>query len=279
MDLFLRLQELMLKYRFRPERAKSEYYCIDEKLVRKAITELKLSSRDVVLELNPGPGLTTRILLEKSSVIALEQNKAMVELLEKEFSSEISEKKLQVIFYNPEKQSLKEFKANKLFTFFTTPDSTLFLKNIYSSNAESAVLLLEDWFLEKAIAFEGLEEYSPLPVFVELNSKVTILEKHLQSKKFFPAQSYFTTLIKVDFHRENISEDFYNFLKEMFRYKNKDLIKAIQFAEPELKKQFKLSKTKQEKLINYIQEKKLDGIKLNLISPKKLDLLFQFILK
>jgi hypothetical protein len=69
MALFENLQELMVKYRFRPEKKLSQFFCTRSTLLETMVDKASLNSKDVVLEIGPGTGFMTRLLLNKSGKV------------------------------------------------------------------------------------------------------------------------------------------------------------------------------------------------------------------
>src|SRR3989344_2657595 len=70
----------------------------DPKILRKIADQAQLKKSDVVIEIGPGEGTLTKILLEKAGkVVAIEKDKTLVKLLNERWSDEIADGKLRVI--------------------------------------------------------------------------------------------------------------------------------------------------------------------------------------
>ncbi|OHA94123.1 MAG: ribosomal RNA small subunit methyltransferase A [Candidatus Zambryskibacteria bacterium RIFCSPHIGHO2_12_FULL_38_34] len=75
-----------------------QHFLRDKGILKKIANFADIKKEDVVLEVGPGGGSLTELLLEKSKmVIAIEKDKRMVELLKEKFSKEIKEGKLEVV--------------------------------------------------------------------------------------------------------------------------------------------------------------------------------------
>lgn len=274
MDLFSELQELMIKHSFRPEKKLSQFFCTNQALLYFLIKEANLEKNDVVLEVGPGTGFLTKLLLEKCKVVAVEKDSTMFELLEKEFEKEIKEKKLVLINGDILEQNIDELKVNKIVSLPPYHISSDLLKKITKSKIKTAILVLDVGFVEKITSFEGYTTYNALTVFVNLNSKLKVLEK-VSPTSFFPKPSCVSAVLKIDYNIKNNSEDFFIFLKELFRHKNKDLHRGLKQAQTFLSSSLGWNEN---------QEKKFDTLKnskekIYSIEPNELLKVFEEITK
>jgi 16S rRNA A1518/A1519 N6-dimethyltransferase RsmA/KsgA/DIM1 with predicted DNA glycosylase/AP lyase activity len=194
------------------------------------VNEAKLSPKDIVLEIGPGTGFLTRKLLEKCRVVAIERDEIMIELLSKEFEKEIMSGKLRLINSDILEMDLDALGVNKVVSLPPYHiSSKLVGKMALTNKIELAVLVFDTGFVEKLTAFEGMAEYGSLSAFLNLNAKVEALEK-IEAGSFFPTPNCVSEVIKMTFdHRDN-SVEYYTFLKELFRHKNKDLHRGLSQA-------------------------------------------------
>ena len=230
MALFEELQSLMIRHHFRPDKKLSQFYCINDALIQFLVNEAKLSPKDVVLEIGPGTGFLTRKLLEKCKVVAVERDDIMIELLSKEFEKEIMSGKLRLINSDVLEMDIDVLGANKIVSLPPYHISSKLVGKIaLSNNIGLAVLVFDTGFVEKLIAFEGLAEYGSLSAFLNLNAKVEALEK-IEAGSFFPTPNCVSEVVKMTFAHKNNSAEYFTFLKELFRHKNKDLHRGLSQA-------------------------------------------------
>src|SRR3989338_8687432 len=84
--LFSRLERLMIKYRFKPDRKLSQNFIIDRGTIERAVSSANLSASDTVAEIGAGTGFLTEMLLEKAGkVVAFEIDERLQLLLESEY--------------------------------------------------------------------------------------------------------------------------------------------------------------------------------------------------
>ena len=235
MDLYEELQDLMIKYHFRPSKKLSQFYCTNEALLRFLVQNANIEKNDIVLEIGPGTGFLTKVLLEKATVVAIEKDEIMIELLEEKFEEEIKEKKLKLIHDSALDFDYDELGITKVVSLPPYHLSSDFaIKLALSNKIKKAIIVFDSGFVEKLTAFEGMREYNPLTVLLNLNAKIKVLE-HIEKTSFFPRPNCLSVVVEIDFERVENSKRFFLFLKELFRYKNKDLRKALKQSIPILK--------------------------------------------
>jgi len=233
MGLFEELQDLMLKYHFRPDKKLSQFFCINEALLQYLVNSAKMEKGDVVLEIGPGTGFLTKRLIEKAKkvdakVIAFEVDEVMIDLLKEQFAAEIESGLFNLINGNVLEQSLEALGVNKIVSLPPYHiSSDLLAKLGLSKGLKRVILVLDKGFTQKLLAFEGLTEYVALTVLINLNSKLETLEDTIEQSSFFPAPNCLSTVIQLDFDVKNNSKEFYTFLRELFRHKNKDLQRSL----------------------------------------------------
>ena len=232
MTLFEELQGLMIKYHFRPDKKMSQFFCTNEALLQFLAIEAKISKKDVVLEIGPGTGFLTKRLLEKGKVVAIEKDEIMYDLLSAEFADDIASGKLRLFFGDALEKDFDALGVNKIVCLPPYHISSKILaKACLSKNIEKALIVFDSGFVEKIVAFEGFTEYGSLTAFLNLNAKAQVLEK-IEASSFFPAPNCVSEVVQIDFKRKNDTIEYFTYLKELFRHKNKDLHRALSQALP-----------------------------------------------
>jgi len=233
MSLFENLQDLMLKYHFRPEKKLSQYFCINEALLVYLVNSAKLTKGDIVLEVGAGTGFLTEKLVERAKkveakIIAVEPDELMLGLLKDKFASEISSGLLQLVEGNVLDVDFATLGVNKIVSLPPYHISSDLLSKIgLTKGLQRVILVLDKGFIQKLLAFEGLSEYVALTVLINLNAKLEIIEDTIEQSSFFPIPNCLSTIVQLDFDVKNNSLEFFAFLKEIFRYKNKDLQRSL----------------------------------------------------
>ncbi|MEK6958884.1 MAG: rRNA adenine dimethyltransferase family protein [archaeon] len=268
MPLFEELQRLMIQYHFRPDKKLSQFFCTNEALLHYLIKVAKVTKKDSVLEIGPGTGFLTKILLENSkSVVAIEHDSVMFDVLTNEFKEDIAKKKLILIQADALEIDFDKLGVNKIVSLPPYHiSSKLIGKVAISKNLDRCVMVLDKGFVEKLTAFEGFLEYCALTAFITLNAKVELAEITVESQSFFPAPNCVSKIVDIEFNIKNNDERFFIFLKELFRHKNKDLRRALKQAHQFLVAEIGWSNIAQEKYDSV----KLAGKKVYQLSPQQL---------
>ncbi len=233
MSLFEHLQDLIIKHHFRPEKKLSQFYCINEALLQFLANSAQIEKGDVIIEVGPGTGFLTRRLIDKAKkvgakIVGIELDETMIDLLNAEFSEDISSGVLELINTNAITADFNKIGATKVIALPPYHiSSDLVTKVAMTKGLKKSILVLDRGFVEKLVAFEGFTEYVALTVLVNLNSKVDLLESNISPQSFFPAPNCQSAVVQMDFDVKNNSSDFFVFLKELFRHKNKDLGKSL----------------------------------------------------
>ncbi|HPM85951.1 MAG: rRNA adenine N-6-methyltransferase family protein [Candidatus ainarchaeum sp.] len=280
MTLFDELQDLMVENHFRPEKKLSQFFCINEALLYFITKKINLKKGDVVLEVGPGTGFFTKILLSEAKkvgarIVAVELGENMFELLSQKFSEEIKNKELELIFGDVLEVDLEKLGVNKIASLPPYHiSSALVTKIILTSNLTRAILVLDRGFVDKIIAFEGFTEYGALTAMVNLNSKTIVVEDNIAPQSFFPAPNCQSAILQMDFDYKNNSKEYFIFLKEIFRHKNKDLQKALKQSIEFLSKSISWSESEVNlKIVSLKNAQK----KVYLLSPKELLEVFNYL--
>ncbi len=247
MSLLANVRNDLVKMRCRPDPKESEFFCIDNATIDFISRKANLKNNEKIIELNPGLGFLTKKLLEKNIVFANEPNKKIFDYLNKKFKKEIGSKKLFLTNKKVGEINFDEIDSKKIVSFLPQRKLTLLFENMLYSNLKEAVVVLEKGFVDKMLAFEGFSNYSPLNAFLNLNAEIVVLKEIIEQDKFYPRTFYLSSMVKVSFKRKNTSKEFYEFLKKIFRNKNK---------------------------VVHSKNKDLDGIKANQVSPEELLILF-----
>ncbi len=264
MNLLEELRGQMIRHRFRPERKLSQEFTTNKALLI-YITNL-VGKNKTVLEIGAGTGFLTRELLKNNKVIAFEKDEILGEVLEKEFEKEIKEKKLVVVKKDFLEEDLEKFKADVIASIPPVNISSKIVEKIIKSKIKECLIVFDKGFVEKLTSVEGMKEYNSLTVMLKLNSKTRIMEE-ISKESFYPKANSEKQLIQIVFERKETSQKFFDFLKQLFRYRNKDLSKAIKQSEKFFEK------TIGKKIV--LPNEKISQKKVYLMTPKEFLEVFQ----
>ncbi len=273
MSLFVELNNLMVKYRFKPSKKFGQNFIINEKAIERILRESNLKQEDTVLEIGAGTGFLTRELQKHSKVIAVEIEKGFCELLQKE----LPQKNLLILNADFLHTKLPEF--NKVVAFPPYNLSKKIILKLLREKFSLGILVFQAEFVEKLIAQPGFSEFNALSVLTQYHFNLKPL-KRLKPNSFFPKPKSDSIILRMKrIKREKRAKDeekFEKFIEQLFRYKNKNLSNALHNAFPSIKKELELEKREFDSKIHELKNGKT---KVMLLSIEELVELFNSLLK
>jgi 16S rRNA (adenine1518-N6/adenine1519-N6)-dimethyltransferase len=162
-ELIAFLQELGIQ----PNKRLSQNFLIDGNILRKIVQLAQVQEGDHVLEIGPGPGALTEILLEQGAhVIAIEKDAVFAEALSKN-----KNERLQVYCGDILKLPLDIFFAQKLKVVANIPYhlTTPIIEHIieYRASITSATLMMQEEVARRLLAHPHTKDFSSLSLFVQ----------------------------------------------------------------------------------------------------------------
>jgi len=202
-------------------------------IARDLVHAAEINARDTVVEVGPGKGNITKLLLERAKkVIAVEKDKELIEYLQEKFSAEIKNKKLILIHEDILKFNPKSYKL--------IPNSYKLVGNIpYYLTARLFRTFLECEIQPKTIAFIIQKEVAKR--IVARDGKESILSisvkaygipryiKTIKARYFSPQPKVDSAILVIENiskkYFKNIQEDkFFELIKIGFSSKRKKLV-------------------------------------------------------
>ncbi|MEM4221862.1 MAG: 16S rRNA (adenine(1518)-N(6)/adenine(1519)-N(6))-dimethyltransferase RsmA [archaeon] len=219
-------KEISVKYNFRLSPVLDQYLLVDSGVIERAIRYADLKPSDEVLEIGPGFGFITRELIKKAGkVIAVEKDKR----LEKILKSILPALNLELIFQDFLEIEPSSIQFNKVVSAIPYSLSAPITFKLLEYNFEKAVLFYQKEFGEKMVAKPGDSEYGRLSVSVQYYFNAQ-LKEIIRKDCFYPTPKVDSCIMVLE--RKNIQRNptFDNFIRELFRYPNKDVSNAMKIA-------------------------------------------------
>jgi 18S rRNA (adenine1779-N6/adenine1780-N6)-dimethyltransferase len=195
-------------------------------ILSEIINKSSIKSTDTVLEIGPGTGNLTMLLLEAAKkVIAIELDPRMVAQLTKRVGISPYQNKLQLIQGDVLKQKLPFFDLCVANIPYQISSPIVFKLLSHRPLFRAAVLLIQREFAMRLIAKPGTEFYCRLSVNVQLLSKVEHIMK-VSKKNFVPPPKVESSVVRIEplhpLPQINFIE-WYGMLRICFSRKNKTL--------------------------------------------------------
>ena len=201
-----------------------QHFLKSDGALRKIIAAANLTSDDTVLEIGPGTGALTELLvLNAKKVIAVEKDRELIPVLEEKFAKEIREGRLQlleedVLDFDPAllKKELKKYKLVANIPYYITGAIIeKFLSTPYQP--QQMVLLIQKEVAERIIARDHKE--SILSVAIKAYGVPKIIAK-VPPGSFVPPPTVDSAILSI----EGITREFFADVDEVLFFK---ILKAV----------------------------------------------------
>jgi 18S rRNA (adenine1779-N6/adenine1780-N6)-dimethyltransferase len=211
---------------FGMQKSKGQHLLKNPMILSEIINKSSIKSTDTVLEIGPGTGNLTMLLLEAAKkVIAIELDPRMVAQLTKRVGISPYQNKLQLIQGDVLKQKLPFFDLCVANIPYQISSPIVFKLLSHRPLFRAAVLLIQREFAMRLIAKPGTEFYCRLSVNVQLLSKVEHIMK-VSKKNFVPPPKVESSVVRIEplhpLHQINFIE-WDGMLRICFSRKNKTL--------------------------------------------------------
>ena len=193
---------------FRPKKRFGQNFLIHERVIESIVRMLDLTANDQVVEIGPGLGFLTRLLLERAArVWAVEVDDDLVERLRHTGFAE--EPKLELIHGDILEFPLAEILPStklKLAGNLPYSISTPVLFRIFSwrDHFSTLVLMVQKEVADRIASGPGTKDYGTLSVWCQVHGRVT--EKLIVSPEaFFPRPKVRSTVLKLELFDEPLT--------------------------------------------------------------------------
>lgn len=220
-----RISELFLKYNFRSTPVLDQFFLIDQSLIARLLRYASISKEDTVLEIGPGLGFITEELAKNSKkVIAVEKDKRLEPILRDAFGSLGN---VELIFADALEIRFPKF--DKIVSNIPYSISSPLTFKLLDYDFKLAVLLYQREFGEKMMSKPGDHEYGRLSVMVGYYFDA-MFKEIIPRNSFYPQPQ--TDACVVTLSKKQLDRDgrFDVFVRELFRYKNKNVRNAVKLA-------------------------------------------------
>jgi len=204
----------------------------------------KILPGDTVLEIGPGKGSLTRILLEaEANVIAIEKDRELIPILKEEFAKEIASGSLVLIEGDILELEIKNIFPKKtpykivanIPYYITGAVVRKFLSSTHQP--ETMVIMVQREVAKRIVARDGKES------LLSLSVKVYGVPRYIETVKkelFSPKPKVDSAILSIekiskDFFVDFSEEDFFSVIQSAFSHKRKVLIRNLEKVLPKQK--------------------------------------------
>jgi 16S rRNA (adenine1518-N6/adenine1519-N6)-dimethyltransferase len=229
MELDENIHRIISVHGFVPSKKFGQNFIINEEIIQKVIAAAELQPNDIVLEIGAGTGAVTRELQKKCSVVAVEVDLALFDVLQEE----LDQKNLTLLQGDFLTLDIPSF--TKIVSFPPYNISAKIMQRLFSIEFEVGVLVFQKEFVNKLTAFPGFEEYNAVSVLTQYHFVPEIV-CHVSKRSFYPgpqSDSAAVKLVRKKTHGESKDDEkFHVFIKQLFRHGKNNLAKALHLSFP-----------------------------------------------
>lgn len=221
----------------KPNKKLSQNFLIDGNIIRNIIKEADVHPGDYVLEIGPGPGSMTEVILEKGAyVVAVETDRALAAALGR---LDPSGNNLKVLVADALEVPLEDLYAafpdktkpikllSNLPYHITTPLLTRFVDQI--DRISMIIVMVQEEMGRRMSSKAGSKEYGSITVFLNFFSKVSYVFK-VGRKCFYPAPKVDSCIIRIDpkpTPKDVDVEGFFQMTRRAFQQRRKSMRNSL----------------------------------------------------
>lgn len=201
----MNILKLLKKYDIHPKKSLGQNFLIASPTLEKIVRELDPKAKDKVLEIGPGPGAMTTMLAEKAGfVAAVETDKEMVNILEKEWGTTAN---LHIIHGDALDTNLEKLVGNGgkwLFVGnipYNITSPLLFHLRKFRHCFRYGLLTIQKEVADRIVAAPGTKDYGILSIAMQATSTVTRCF-NVSASSFYPPPKVESTVIKISFEEK-----------------------------------------------------------------------------
>jgi 16S rRNA (adenine1518-N6/adenine1519-N6)-dimethyltransferase len=177
-----------------PRKALSQNFLIDPNIGQKIIDLAQVKEGDTVLEIGPGPGaLTTLLLKTGAKVIAVEMDRAFAKSLSRLQNGKLSIFETDFLKF-PMHYLPPNFKVVANLPYHIT---TPILEKLFAAPFSSLTVMVQKELATRCHAKAGTKDFSSLSLYVQFHSKIHG-SFNVSSQSFYPKPKVDSTVIRLD---------------------------------------------------------------------------------
>ena len=242
MDVFEETKYLMKKYKIKANKSLGQNFLIDDSVIEDIVGGAKVQKEDLVIEIGPGLGSMTALLLEKAKkVICIEFDKKMIKILNDRFIAYdnielINCDVLKVDFkelIDQEKEKDKNIKNIKIVAnlpyYITTP---IIMKLLESKlDIQSITVMIQKEVAERLIEIPSGKNTGAITYTVYYYCNPTKI-REVENTSFIPMPEVTSEVINLELRKEPVvqvenEKIFFNIIKCAFMQRRKTLLNSL----------------------------------------------------
>lgn len=227
------LKKILTDYQLKPKDRLGQNFLVDQEVVDEMVNLANVSQKDKILEVGPGLGFLTELLVDKSAqVVGVEIDEKLSAIL----NSRIQATNLKIVNKDILKVEISDILASKFKVVSSLPYqiSSPFIKKVImlKNRPQVMVLLLQLEVGQRLSARPGSSERGLLSVIAQAFFQVEI-KQVVGPGSFYPQPSIDSAIVHFKLRKKSIDlefnqlDGFINFVGMGFRQKRKKLVNSL----------------------------------------------------
>ena len=256
-----------------PEKRYSQNFLVDDEAVADLVSSAGIKKGDHVLEIGGGTGIVTQALADTpAQITCVEFHHSLADYLKKKFADR---KDITIIEDDFLHLNLSTIPFTKVVASPPYAISDDIMYSLFAHGFSRASMIWQLEFAEKILSPPGSGEYHPLSVIGQYFFDGEIKRK-VSPKSFYPIPNHFSALLLINRRPKAVRFDdypiFVQWLKTIFRFKNKTVNNAVSQMEKNPVKGMDMQGSK-----DAIRDSELSEEKVFLLEPEEFVELFEMI--
>ena len=194
---------LLKRHTIKPKKSFGQNFLVDINLLKKLLSELQITKKDVVLEIGSGLGLLSAMAAEQAKqVIAVEKDLSLIQIARSEFKEHTNLEFIESDFLEVDLEKLLGHFKRRVLVLGNVPyniSTPIIFKLLENKNLFSeAVLTLQKEVVGRLVAGPGGKDYGVLSIMSQAQSRLKKLFD-LSPACFIPPPEVTSSAIKIDF--------------------------------------------------------------------------------
>ena len=233
---------LIKKYKIKANKSLGQNFLIDDDVLKDIVNGAEIEENDVVIEIGPGLGSLTKLLLKKAKkVICIELDKKMINILNDRFdgyknieliNADVLNIDLNEIIKEERKEN-EELNNIKIVAnlpyYITTPIIMKLIEN--NLDIESITVMIQKEVAERLIAVPGSKETGAITYTVYYYCECNKI-REVEKECFIPTPEVKSEVIKLKLRKENFinvkdKKVMFNIIKSAYMQRRKTIVNSL----------------------------------------------------
>lgn len=221
------LMEFLAGLGINPKKALSQNFLIDGNVIRKIVETANVQKDDLVLEIGPGPGSLTEMLLERgANLIAVEKDQILAQQLQRLNNGNLHVFEQDILKFALDEHFSDRAKAKVIANLpyhLTTPIIVYLIQK--SQYFSSLTLMVQEEVARRFTAEAGSKDYSSFSVFLRFYTHPAYAFK-VKKTCFYPVPSVDSAIVHLELKEPpkiQSPEKFFEMTRQAFEHRRKML--------------------------------------------------------